>query len=31
MIEEWLLCNDMDNIVIIVLNDYEIIKIWWTD
>ncbi len=29
VIEEWLLCNDMDNIEIVVSNDYEIIKIWW--
>ncbi len=28
IIEDWLLCNDMDNIDIIISNDYEMIGIW---
>jgi hypothetical protein len=29
MIEEWLLGNDMDNIGMAILNDHEMIGIWW--
>jgi hypothetical protein len=28
MINEWLLCNDMDNINMVVSNDYEMTRKW---